>query len=556
MTPWPRFIYDGNGNVQLLPDGSILQLPGIPADHCQNVLLNQYLPFDFSFQPGTYTATVSVIECGTDLVLGTATANVVSLPTPAPQSYQNFDFEVQDENGTVLSQSVLQISPATSAQSVTLPQQIVKLGELFNVQVSTQSAPGLVTTAESVTDAVEASHPINSSIFSQVTELFQGKVVVHFPSQSSSSVQSFFPIHSGTVNLHFAVQGIDLILPVQVVNCHAATDNCTAQLGSSPPGSVYTQFDDLLMQYADRSGIPPQLLKAQITRESGFNSNAFRYEPLSIDFAQIAAPNGGTPFGVLQQRAFAPWALATSKNCGIVIQPQGANLDLTSDDATARQKYKLTLGPNGDARCRMRNGLVTVPSRPIAPTDTEPSMDNVFYTNDNPTSNNWSAIASSQTSERFYNYQVDNPPFTSQTVIASSYGLHQLLYQTAVGMGYIDQNRLGLSPGNLFDPATSLDLGTEYLAQMFVLSGGTEQSDYVDRPDFQYQFAPALRAFNAGAGKKKGISVPEAKNNCPSPPPNSKFVYACTILKKTPNYDPVSLPAANSGGGGGGTGPS
>jgi hypothetical protein len=175
---------------------------------------------------------------------------------------------------------------------------------------------------------------------------------------------------------------------------------------------------------------------------------------------------------VLQQKAFAPWALATSNNCGIVIQPQGANLDLTSDDATARQKYKLTLGPNGDARCRMLNGLVTVPSRPIAPTDTQPSMENVFYTNDNPTSNNWSAIASSQTSERFYDYQVDNPPFTSQTVIASSYGLHQVLYQTAVGMGYVDQNRLGLSPGNLFDPATSLDLGTEYLAQMFVLSGG------------------------------------------------------------------------------------
>jgi len=73
-----------------------------------------------------------------------------------------------------------------------------------------------------------------------------------------------------------------------------------------------------------------------------------------------------------------------------------------------------------------------------------------------------------------------------------------VLYTTAVGQeGYKDQNGLGKSPGNMFDPQTSLDLGTEYLARMFVQTDGTEQSDYIGRQDLQFQFAPALRAFNA-----------------------------------------------------------
>jgi hypothetical protein len=106
--------------------------------------------------------------------------------------------------------------------------------------------------------------------------------------------------------------------------------------------------------------------------------------------------------------------------------------------------------------------------------------------------------------------RVDNSPFTAQTVIAASgYGLHQVLYTTALGQeGYKDQNGLGKSPGNVFDPQISLDLGTEYLARMFVQTDGTEQSDYIGRQDLQFQFAPALRAFNASLRDGFTVVVP------------------------------------------------
>ena len=414
------------------------------------------------------------------------------------------------------------------------------------------------TSDESLSNVAEAAHSLSSNIFSSVTELFQGKVVVHSPASSNSIHHLFFPIHSGTANVHFSVEGADLVVPMQVTNCGAG--DCTPQLGTSRP-----DFDDLLMQYADRNGIPPQLLKAQIQQESGFNPNAYRYEPLSVDFAQITAPNrGGIAFGALRQAALAPWALATSNNCSTILQPQGANLDLASDDATARQKYSLSLAPNGTTTlCRLANAFQTRPTRPINASDTLPSMENVFYTNDNNASpNNWEIIATkagSKTPQRFYDYQVDFPPFTAQTVIAASYGLHQLLYPTAVREGYKAQNGIGLSPGNLFDPATSLDLGTEYLAQQFKISRTQELTDYQDVTEdtFQFQFAPALARYNGNR-----ITVPDAQNNCSqaliAPPvgqknPLAAYVYTCRIINNAPIFDPVPLPPANNGGGGGGT---
>lgn len=114
-------------------------------------------------------------------------------------------------------------------------------------------------------------------------------------------------------------------------------------------------------------------------------------------------------------------------------------------------------------------------------------------------------------------------------IAASGYGLHQVLYTTAVGQeGYKDQNGLGKSPSNMFDPQTSLDLGTEYLARMFVQTDGTEQSDYIGRQDLQFQFAPALRAFNASL--RDGFTVVDAKNICPTPPPTQKTLRNNTCM--------------------------
>jgi hypothetical protein len=374
---------------------------------------------------------------------------------------------------------------------------------------------------------------------------------VHLPDKQSAISHLFFPVHSGTANIHFGFQGLDVVLPIQVTNCVAG--DCTPQLGSAAPFTLHPEFDNFLMRLADRNGIPPQLLKAQVHQESRFFPRAFRYEPLSIDFSQIAAPKG-TPFGLLRSKRLAPWALATSDDCSTIIQAQGTRLNLTSADATARQSYGLAVNRSGQPLCRVTDATQVTSSRAVNGADQLPTMENLFYTNDNDAGpSNWLALASKKTSQRFFDYQVDNPPFTAQTVIASSYGLHQLLYDTAVGMGYKGKDAVGLAPGGLFDPATSLDLGTEYLAQMFVDSDGTEQADYATVNELLLQFAPALRGFNAG--EKQEFSVSDAKTNCSAAIIANDYQYACGIIKRAPNYDPVPLPSASVEGGGGG-GPS
>lgn len=434
---------------------------------------------------------------------------------------------------------------------LTLGAETYKLGQGWGVQIvplqsdGSEGQPFVLTEAISNSSDQSDQNPAdNSAIFSSFTELFAGQVLVHFPMSATDPSPQFFPVHSGTSTLTFNftnIQNLTLTIPVAITTCTGANSTCTPQLGSTHP-----EFDTLLMQFADRNGIPPQILKAQIQQESSFNPNAFRYEPLSVDFAQIVAPTrtGTTPFGFLSQTAFASWALAESADCTVahITSQQGARLDLASSDATARQRYSLATGRDAQALCRVTGANQVVTTRPINSSDTLPSMENVFYTNDGVAAD-WEAQAArnpARSDLRFYDYQDDHPPFTAQTVLASSYGLHQVMYATAVGEGYVDGQGVGLSPGNLFQPSVSLDLGTEYLAKKFAKSDGSEQTDYTDANDFVFQFAPALRAFNAG-DRSVNFDISQAKSTCLNGPITNNLVYTCSILNNKRNFEPVPL---------------
>lgn len=83
-------------------------------------------------------------------------------------------------------------------------------------------------------------------------------------------------------------------------------------------GTSNGRFDDLILGFADLRGIPPQILKAQIQRESGFNPNSYRYEPLSQDFAEVSAGKN-----LRVDPRFAPWRLAAFED---FVNPDPAGL--------------------------------------------------------------------------------------------------------------------------------------------------------------------------------------------------------------------------------------
>ncbi|HSP17598.1 MAG TPA: hypothetical protein VLV78_22830 [Thermoanaerobaculia bacterium] len=484
------------------------------------------------------TATDFVTQVPFRAALGFNTGDAVLAVGPPQESFR---IQIQDLKGNELTHY------DTSLPEETAPSVKMKVGELVHVKILPLNKDGTldppVSPDEQMTDAVDQS-PSDSQFTKARQELFKNQIMVHFPLPTAAPADladhRFLAVHSGTVNAHFAFinggKSFAFTVPFRVSNCQAG--DCVPQLGPAPD-----TFDSLLIKFADRNGVPPQLLKAQIAQESSFNPRSFRYEPLSVDFGHIAAPTrkGTVPFGVLRNPAFAPWALAQSSNCATVTVAQGAKLKLGSADATAREKYKLAHDARGSAICRVTSVADVINPNVITAADTLPSMENVLYTNDDDSKSNWVQAASnkSTTAQRFFDYQVDHPPFTAQTVIAASYGLHQLLYETAVGMGFKDAG-VGRPPGDLFDKTTSLDLGTEYLASKFHdnrAKGAIEAVDYESEREFFFKFAPALRGFNHGTSEFTAADAEVACTKRLVEP----FTYACRILGLRPTYSPVPI---------------
>ena len=542
---FPSTVHQGDQNVALILIGERFQNDSIVSFSNSGIAIASsnlttpghivtIISLSSNAQLGPTDITITNPDGSASVAIGALTV----IPTP------HFRLLIKDRSDAI------ELGHFDFIQSGTAPQQVIKLGQEIRISIFPIEASGLEGTSlpvsEFTSDSIDLS-PHDSQIFQNRKELFVGKVLIHFPI-GDSTVHQLFPIHSGSANAHFTFlnlgQNISVILPLTVVSCDpSAGSNCEPQLGNT-----HTDFDGLLMKYADRNGVPPQILKAQVAEESGFIPNAFRYEPLSVDFGTLAAPIRGLAFAGLESASVRPWALGQSSDCKTVTVGQGANLDLSSLDATARQKYSLAHDSQGTAICRITNTSQVIRPQSLTPKDVLPSMENIFFTNDS--SSSWTKIATNAGSsirQRFAEYQIDHPPFTAQTVIASSYGLHQILYQTAIAEGYKDQHNIGLPPRGLFVPSVSLDLGTEYLAEQFLSTDAQVASDYIDEQDFLSQFAPSLRGFNAGSadftvaqGKAACFSNATTADNTMLLRNTAQFRYACTALLDS-SFTPVPL---------------
>ncbi len=414
-----------------------------------------------------------------------------------------------------------------------------KLGQQLSLQyLSVDAQSGQVTPIPS-TITFQSQQPANmgniSAIFSDPTRLFPDNVLLHF---TAPAPDQFFAVHSGTAVLDIkpndpSSSAPEVFLTVNVPSCSLG-QSCGVSLGST-----HNEVDDEIVRFADFRGIPPQLIKSQVGVESTFNQFAYRYEPLTVDFKSI-----GLNATQLNDRVLAPWRIATSNDCSNTSLAQGTSLILSSLDANKRNDYTIALNQqNQNPLCRVTNISQVQSLRRIQPTDTLLSMENIFYTNDPHT--NW---ADADIFQRFADFQVDHPPFTGQTVIAASYGLHQVLYTTATQIeGFVDANGIGLPPSSLFDKFTSLDLGAEYLAQQGKSDNVDGTTSFQDKPNFYFQFGPALRGYNA---PKIDFSVADIKSQClsadlqPPPPrpaidPFAKYRYACKVLRRISAFDDV-----------------
>lgn len=215
-------------------------------------------------------------------------------------------------------------------------------------------------------------------------------------------------------------------------------------------GSAPNAFDDAIIDNADRYGVPPQLIKAQIHQESTgyFNPQAYRYEP-RYDWERISIGAAKRARYLLTTAPYSYYRIAVPAENGYTALAQGALLD--PSDISPRNMYSLV-----------------------------DSNSNGYYSA-------WELINANPSQ-----WPNNRPPttvdFTAQTTIASSYGLMQIMWPTALNPLKWNGGAGG-QPHLLFDPALNIELGVSYDKTNYNDTGNWDQ-DWEDAIGFYNVYDP------------------------------------------------------------------
>jgi len=206
-------------------------------------------------------------------------------------------------------------------------------------------------------------------------------------------------------------------------------------------------LDKIIIEKANDYGIPPALIKSIIYKETKFKPNTYRYEA-HIDYDWYSGPNSGD-------------RILTHPNHHFTIQGK-------------------------DTRGRTISKGNQLPSNYLA-IARDYSFLSLNTTDTNGDGNLTAAELVANNPKQGWEQRPDWN-FTAQLALASSYGLTQLLYETARWNG-LDNTSEGQSAENiynLFKPEVSIEIGAHYLKYLY----GANGSNWLE----------ALRGWNAGEG--------------------------------------------------------
>jgi len=345
------------------------------------------------------------------------------------------------------------------------------LGSEFTLKLQAPDASGVL---QPIGSAFSLSSASVSPAIATPT-LFPNNVVIEFDQGSPSASKVFRAVHLGTVTV--TITPSDQSISPVTVNL---TINMPSRLGNAP-----TTYDTTLISLGHQRGIPPSFLKADVAQESGstFNPNAFRYELLSMDLADIS---GGRNWRTVVP--FSLYRLATSDGL-----TRGANLT------------KADIDP--------REILFGIPENATYVSASQ------LYAAFNSTQR-WYVLTNRSTQKL-----IDKNPnvlnFTAQTTLASSYGLLQMLYRTAVlDMGWKGSPSGQPAPHLLFDPNTALPLGSDFLRRCFEIVNPGQGTTFASPFAFSESFRKAFNQYNHA-------SIYDVQN------------YGPSVLSKVANYLPA-----------------
>ncbi|HEX4497244.1 MAG TPA: hypothetical protein VIE43_16345 [Thermoanaerobaculia bacterium] len=350
------------------------------------------------------------------------------------------------------------------------PMQLVfGLGESFAlkvVHVNIDGSDGLpVASIAGIKNQVQAKPTISSSLSSSDI-LFGKDVLLAF----SAEPLNFAPVHSGTAILAMMVPTVlpgSVTFPVRIVSTGyrlGSPQTSFAQL-CRKNGAQNNTFDSAILSYADLRGIPPQVVKGLVDKETTFNEAMFyRYEPLAFDFPYFSTSFYRTrkdPRDLRTSDTYKLYAVESFQD-STDVQPVHEGRGINEIDRAFRESYYITLDNKGVPLRSMSKGTGGA-TRKILRSDPPISMENIFYTGDS--ANQWTYFKPILAAG-LIKYRMSGTPFTAQTVLAGSYGLTQATLMTALSFGYMTDGVVR-PPSDLLDTDTNLDVGTEILAKSF-----------------------------------------------------------------------------------------
>lgn len=284
-------------------------------------------------------------------------------------------------------------------------------------------------------------------------------------------------------------------------------------------------YDEKIITYADKYGIPPQYIKSQVYVETfyKFKKKTFRYEPLSWD-KRYASKWSNSEW---TNRGYAPFRFPKG--------PKLSNEDFNQRDKfTHITKIDFTIQPplrpytcdpyeRTESNVYLRSIFIAhdgweIGSYPWNIYNTN-GIDNIKGPCDN-NRMNWSLkhrAAISWHFARFYcgstatsacsrgqatliSWMLKNPTYIAQTAVCSSYGLMQIIYDKAVTTGHWRRNQSPdkRDPADLFDPDENLNLGVGFdrtNIKKFVFNGNNSKQ-FASMTDYQQALIKGFKKYN------------------------------------------------------------
>ena|GEM_PF-6070928 len=217
-------------------------------------------------------------------------------------------------------------------------------------------------------------------------------------------------------------------------------------------GLVRNEYDDIIFEEAEEFKIDPDLLKSLIHQESlspeggtyHFKPNAYRYEPC-IDYNYFSKINPS--IGMTQE----PYNHFTIRGKNL----KGDNIPEGDKVSTLEPSYKQMI----------REGVLKK-AHILKFDDNDPDLTLTELWRDNDAIQRWSRFIDPN-SDWCRDLLIEtNRNFTVQFLLTGSYGLSQVLYQTAIVLGF-NQEKPNRSPYDLFIPDVGIHYGAKRLKKCY-----------------------------------------------------------------------------------------